>query len=184
MSRAEQSNSKLFAHYTSSSTHVLETIYNFLKFPLDNNSSERIKRYTITVTMMRRASTLAPSAARGAVSATTRPFAPSIITPTASQSVQARRSYHANTLGSSNAARPSLGPRATYQPSQARRSYHEKVLDHYSNPRNVGSMSKTDTDVGTGLVGAPACGDVMKLQIRVNKADGKIDDVKFKYIFR
>jgi hypothetical protein len=46
----------------------------------------------------------------------------------------------------------------------SRRQYHEKVLDHYSRPRNVGSMSKTDTDVGTGLVGAPACGDVMKFQ--------------------
>lgn len=65
------------------------------------------------------------------------------------------------------------------QPSQ-RRSYHEKVLDHYSNPRNVGSMSKTDTDVGTGLVGAPACGDVMKLQIRVDPSNNTIADVKFK----
>ncbi|GIZ48261.1 hypothetical protein CBER1_08489 [Cercospora berteroae] len=65
----------------------------------------------------------------------------------------------------------------------ARRSYHEKVLDHYNNPRNVGSMKKTDADVGTGLVGAPACGDVMKLQIKVGKdKDGKdmIEDVKFK----
>ncbi|EME42165.1 hypothetical protein DOTSEDRAFT_64031 [Dothistroma septosporum NZE10] len=65
----------------------------------------------------------------------------------------------------------------------ARRSYHEKVLDHYNNPRNVGSMKKDDADVGTGLVGAPACGDVMKLQIKVGKnADGQdmIDEVKFK----
>ncbi|KAJ5149450.1 Iron sulfur cluster assembly protein 1 [Penicillium atrosanguineum] len=61
-----------------------------------------------------------------------------------------------------------------------RRSYHEKVLDHYNNPRNVGSFKKGDQDVGTGLVGAPACGDVMKLQIRVNKDTGKIDDVVFK----
>lgn len=61
-----------------------------------------------------------------------------------------------------------------------RRSYHEKVLDHYSNPRNVGSMSKGDTDVGTGLVGAPACGDVMKLQIRVDPSNQTISDVKFK----
>ncbi|KAK4613645.1 Iron sulfur cluster assembly protein 1, mitochondrial [Fulvia fulva] len=64
-----------------------------------------------------------------------------------------------------------------------RRSYHEKVLDHYNNPRNVGSMKKDDVDVGTGLVGAPACGDVMKLQIKVGKnADGEdmIDEVKFK----
>ncbi|KAJ9659391.1 iron-binding protein [Neophaeococcomyces mojaviensis] len=61
-----------------------------------------------------------------------------------------------------------------------RRSYHEKVLDHYSNPRNVGSMNKGDTDVGTGLVGAPACGDVMKLQIRVDPNTNTIADVKFK----
>jgi len=54
------------------------------------------------------------------------------------------------------------------------------VLDHYNRPRNVGSMSKGDTDVGTGLVGAPACGDVMKLQIRVDPKDNTIADVKFK----
>ena len=54
------------------------------------------------------------------------------------------------------------------------------LLDHYSRPRNVGSMSKTDTDVGTGLVGAPACGDVMKLQIRVDPNNNTISDVKFK----
>jgi len=62
----------------------------------------------------------------------------------------------------------------------ARRQYHEKVLDHYARPRNVGSMSKTDSDVGTGLVGAPACGDVMKLQIRVDPDNNTISDVKFK----
>lgn len=54
------------------------------------------------------------------------------------------------------------------------------LLDHYNRPRNVGSMSKTDTDVGTGLVGAPACGDVMKLQIRVDPSNNTISDVKFK----
>ena len=54
------------------------------------------------------------------------------------------------------------------------------LLDHYNRPRNVGSMSKTDTDVGTGLVGAPACGDVMKLQIRVDPNNNTISDVKFK----
>ena len=59
------------------------------------------------------------------------------------------------------------------------RQYHPKVLDHYNNPRNVGSMNKNDMDVGTGLVGAPACGDVMKLQIRVDD-NGIINDVKFK----
>jgi nitrogen fixation protein NifU and related proteins len=58
-------------------------------------------------------------------------------------------------------------------------SYNEKVLDHYENPRNVGSMSKESQDVGTGLVGAPACGDVMKLQIRVAK-NGVIEEAKFK----
>jgi nitrogen fixation NifU-like protein len=58
-------------------------------------------------------------------------------------------------------------------------AYSEKVLDHYENPRNVGSFDKTDTDVGTGMVGAPACGDVMKLQIKVGE-DGKITDAKFK----
>jgi iron-sulfur cluster assembly enzyme ISCU, mitochondrial len=62
----------------------------------------------------------------------------------------------------------------------AKRQYHEKVLDHYSNPRNVGSMQKNDMDVGTGLVGAPACGDVMKLQIRVDEKTNTISDVKFK----
>ena len=57
-------------------------------------------------------------------------------------------------------------------------AYNEKVIDHYENPRNVGSMEKSDVHVGTGLVGAPACGDVMKLQIRVE--DGVITDAKFK----
>jgi nitrogen fixation NifU-like protein len=58
-------------------------------------------------------------------------------------------------------------------------AYSEKVLDHYENPRNVGSMNKDDAHVGTGMVGAPACGDVMKLQIKVNEA-GVIEDAKFK----
>lgn len=58
-------------------------------------------------------------------------------------------------------------------------SYGKKVLDHYENPRNVGSMDKSDPSVGTGMVGAPACGDVMKLQIKVNDA-GIIEDAKFK----
>ncbi|XP_076287612.1 iron-sulfur cluster assembly enzyme [Lasioglossum baleicum] len=57
--------------------------------------------------------------------------------------------------------------------------YHPNVLDHYENPRNVGSLDKNDSRVGTGLVGAPACGDVMKLQVKVDK-DGKIVDAKFK----
>ena len=62
----------------------------------------------------------------------------------------------------------------------ARRSYHDKVIEHYSRPRNVGSMDKKDINVGTGLVGAPACGDVVKLQIRVDPETNKISDVKFK----
>jgi len=57
--------------------------------------------------------------------------------------------------------------------------YHQKVLDHFANPKNVGSMEEKDSNVGTGLVGAPACGDVMKLQIKVNK-DGIIEDAVFK----
>ena len=58
-------------------------------------------------------------------------------------------------------------------------TYSNKVLDHYENPRNVGSFDKDDDSVGTGMVGAPACGDVMKLQIKVN-ADGMIEDARFK----
>ncbi|KAB2569862.1 Iron sulfur cluster assembly protein 1, partial [Lasiodiplodia theobromae] len=99
-----------------------------------------------------------------------------------------------------SAARPQIASplrRATPAVAvNARRSYHEKdkslhslpvacaastpLLDHYNRPRNVGSMSKADTDVGTGLVGAPACGDVMKLQIRVDPNNNTISDVKFK----
>jgi len=58
-------------------------------------------------------------------------------------------------------------------------AYSDKVLDHYNNPRNVGSLPKDDVNVGTGVVGAPECGDVMKLQIRVNSA-GVIEDARFK----
>ncbi|OAL39735.1 iron sulfur cluster assembly protein 2, mitochondrial [Fonsecaea nubica] len=79
--------------------------------------------------------------------------------------------------------RPSIASSSPLRPaavSQQRRSYHEKVLDHYSNPRNVGSMDKSAVDVGTGLVGAPACGDVMKLQIKVDPNTQTISDVKFK----
>ncbi len=67
----------------------------------------------------------------------------------------------------------------TYQNSQVLiMAYSNKVLDHYENPRNVGSLSSSDRNVGTGMVGAPACGDVMKLQIKV--IDGIIEDAKFK----
>ena len=58
--------------------------------------------------------------------------------------------------------------------------YSDKVLEHYNNPRNVGSFDAKDETVGTGLVGAPECGDVMKLQVKVNPATGIIDDAKFK----
>jgi nitrogen fixation protein NifU and related proteins len=58
-------------------------------------------------------------------------------------------------------------------------AYSEKVLDHYENPRNVGTLDKDDPSVGTGMVGAPACGDVMRLQIKVNEA-GVIEDARFK----
>ncbi len=59
-------------------------------------------------------------------------------------------------------------------------AYTDKVIDHYKNPRNVGSMDKADPSVGTGIVGAPECGDVMKLQIKINEQSGVIEDAKFK----
>ncbi len=59
-------------------------------------------------------------------------------------------------------------------------AYSSQVIDHYENPRNVGSFDKADDSVGTGMVGAPACGDVMKLQIKVNALTGIIEDAKFK----
>ncbi|HSP07744.1 MAG TPA: Fe-S cluster assembly scaffold IscU [Acidobacteriota bacterium] len=59
-------------------------------------------------------------------------------------------------------------------------AYTDKVIDHYKNPRNVGSMDKADPNVGTGIVGAPECGDVMKLQIKINDQSGVIEDAKFK----
>src|SRR5919197_1068820 len=59
-------------------------------------------------------------------------------------------------------------------------AYSEKVLDHYNNPRNVGTLDKSDPNVGTGMVGAPECGDVMKLQVKVNPSTGVIEDAKFK----
>jgi nitrogen fixation NifU-like protein len=59
-------------------------------------------------------------------------------------------------------------------------AYSDKVLDHYNHPRNVGSMDKNDPSVGTGMVGAPECGDVMKLQVKVNPSTGIIEDAKFK----
>ena len=59
-------------------------------------------------------------------------------------------------------------------------AYSDKVIDHYNNPRNVGSLDKSSQDVGTGMVGAPECGDVMKLQVKVNPETGVIEDAKFK----
>ena len=59
-------------------------------------------------------------------------------------------------------------------------AYSDKVIDHYENPRNVGGFDAGDGDIGTGMVGAPACGDVMKLQIKVNPATGLIEDARFK----
>ncbi len=59
-------------------------------------------------------------------------------------------------------------------------AYSDKVIDHYEHPRNVGSMDKSSPDVGTGMVGAPECGDVMKLQVKVNPVTGIIEDAKFK----
>ncbi|VDL75103.1 unnamed protein product [Nippostrongylus brasiliensis] len=77
----------------------------------------------------------------------------------------------------SSAVRLASKARPVVLASQAK--YHEKVIDHYENPRNVGSLDKNDPSVGTGIVGAPACGDVMKLQIKVDE-NGKIVDAKFK----
>jgi nitrogen fixation protein NifU and related proteins len=59
-------------------------------------------------------------------------------------------------------------------------AYSDKVIDHYNHPRNVGSLDKSSNDVGTGLVGAPECGDVMKLQIKVNRDTNVIEEAKFK----
>jgi nitrogen fixation NifU-like protein len=59
-------------------------------------------------------------------------------------------------------------------------AYSEKVIDHYNNPRNIGTLNKDEKNVGTGLVGAPECGDVMRLQIQVNEENGIIEDAKFK----
>jgi len=73
-----------------------------------------------------------------------------------------------------------LGQQATGGLIVSKRAYHEKVVDHYNNPRNVGSFDKNDPTVGTGLVGAPACGDVMKLQIKVDETSGQIVDACFK----
>ncbi|KAL6848684.1 hypothetical protein ACP4OV_021267 [Aristida adscensionis] len=82
-------------------------------------------------------------------------------------------------LGAATVAREA-SPAPAAAAAAARRGYHERVVDHYTNPRNVGTLDKDDPDVGTGLVGAPACGDVMKLQIRVDEGSGRIVDARFK----
>ncbi|KAM9392447.1 iron-sulfur cluster assembly enzyme ISCU isoform 1-T1 [Pholidichthys leucotaenia] len=82
-------------------------------------------------------------------------------------------------LGNSASLLLLLGRRLFQPELRAVCSYHKKVVDHYENPRNVGSLDKNSKNVGTGLVGAPACGDVMKVQIEVDE-DGKIVDAKFK----
>ncbi|GLU20725.1 hypothetical protein SLE2022_369080 [Rubroshorea leprosula] len=83
-----------------------------------------------------------------------------------------------------NASKKVLGLALVEAPSRPLqilpRLYHDRVIDHYNNPRNVGSFDKNDPTVGTGLVGAPACGDVMKLQIKVDEETGKIVDARFK----
>lgn len=86
----------------------------------------------------------------------------------------------AGTMGTSLGANMARMGAPTGVNNVFKREYHEKVIDHYTNPRNVGSLKKGDTDVGTGLVGAPACGDVMRLQIQVDDETGKIKDVRFK----
>ncbi|KAJ3723160.1 FeS cluster assembly scaffold IscU [Lentinula raphanica] len=88
------------------------------------------------------------------------------------------RSALSSTFAKSAAISRPYASRVAIRPVLSR-GYHEKVISHYEKPRNVGSLPKNDVDVGTGLVGAPACGDVMKLQIRVDE-NGIISDVKFK----
>ncbi|XP_066367042.1 iron-sulfur cluster assembly protein 1-like [Miscanthus floridulus] len=83
-------------------------------------------------------------------------------------------------VGGGEAALPAPAIAAAAAVAGRSRGYHERVVDHYNNPRNVGSFDKDDADVGTGIVGAPACGDVMKLQIRVDEGSGRIVDARFK----
>ena len=86
------------------------------------------------------------------------------------------RTFHPAARAGARFARPSLAVAA----ATATRAYHPKVIEHYTNPRNVGSLDKQSKDVGTGIVGAPACGDVIKLQIQVDDKTGIIENVKFK----
>jgi iron-sulfur cluster assembly enzyme ISCU, mitochondrial len=132
-----------------------------------------IPTYTYTI-MLRPASSSTPRVTGRAISAASRSATRPAIRHTSPAIVPSQRQYHMRTY-----TRP-VASQVSPAIVSGRRHYHEKVLDHYSRPRNVGSMPKTDTDVGTGLVGAPACGDVMKLQIRVDPSNNTISDVKFK----
>lgn len=98
------------------------------------------------------------------------------------QALKSRIAVRPTAMFNAGMLRASSAPaaRAVMLPLSQKRNYHEKVLDHYANPRNVGTLNKNDLDVGTGLVGAPACGDVMRLQIKVDEETGVIRDVKFK----
>ena len=79
-----------------------------------------------------------------------------------------------------SSSRASSLSRAVPVAARAARAYHPNIVDHYESPRNVGSLDRKAADVGTGLVGAPACGDVMKLQMRVNPTTGKVEEAVFK----
>ena len=94
------------------------------------------------------------------------------------RAVQSARQASRRVAGLFASARAAAVP-PTLPAAAPRRGYHKNIVDHYESPRNVGSLDKASADVGTGLVGAPACGDVMKLQIRVG-ADGRIAEAKFK----
>ncbi|TID22257.1 hypothetical protein E6O75_ATG11051 [Venturia nashicola] len=133
--------------------------------------------------MFQRALSAAPARAGRILSTAVRPqiARQSRIAPAAAQSV-ARRSYHEKDKSSfpGRCRGILVAMRGGLSAEQPNIFDTRALIDHYSNPRNVGSMSKADGDVGTGLVGAPACGDVMKLQIRVDPNSNTISDVKFK----
>lgn len=136
--------------------------------------------------MLRKIVIAAPRAANRILSTSVRPAIVSPAHRIAPAAVSARRNYHEkdkSSIVSSTSLRlpaPISPSSPAIHPSQNPQLTFPSLLDHYSSPRNVGSMVKTDADVGTGLVGAPACGDVMKLQIRVDPNSNTISDVKFK----
>ncbi|KAI5244921.1 iron sulfur cluster assembly protein-like protein 1 [Aureobasidium subglaciale] len=129
--------------------------------------------------MFRRVASNVPAQASRAMAAAVRPsIAPSFrAAAPAISAVQGRRNYHEKDMSTHH---PWRALRLWRMNGHRRIGCYGSLLDHYSKPRNVGSMQKGDTDVGTGLVGAPACGDVMKLQIRVDPNDNTISEVKFK----